>query len=262
MKRVILALVLLAAACEGRVDPQLVDNEAASDGGVVATSQAVTMPGYTINWNEDHVVSWNATFEHYIMMQMPGRSKLQYYFNSAHIGVQWEWSMDGGASWSLVTNVARSHAFNSTTSVKAVGSGYRGCWEAIGCVPIPAPMVDWTVYHHQTTWNSAWVPPGTDPVLPHPPVYLRKRYVVECMNGDTSRPFANGIAIRLDTAPAQLNIAYTSSAPASGVFIAPNTWASIAKDCLYGEDAFFQRTYCTNDTQSSTPYCFTWPPGP
>ncbi len=259
MRRIILALVLATAACDGRVDPQLVETEAAPDGGVVANKQAVVLPGYTINWNEDRWISWNATYEHFVSMQVLGRGKLQYYFNSPHVGVIWEWSMDEQATWHQLLGV-ESHANNSTTSIKQVGSGLRGCWEGIGCVTLPAPMVDWTVYHHQSTWNSGWTPPGTDPVLPHGPVSLRKRYVIECPTaGVYSRPLATGIAVRLDTAPQYLNIAYTSSAPASGVFIAPQQWKDIATDCNYGVEAFDNHTYCTTMTDMHFPYCFTWP---
>jgi hypothetical protein len=253
------AVAGVLGGCDGRADPQLV--EAAPDGGVVATQQAIINPGYYVNWSEDKRVSWNASYDHRIALWFPGNGNLTYYFNSSHVGVTWEWSMDYGSTWNAVTNVPESHANASMVSTISVGSGDRGCFTNVGCVAIPTPMTDWTVYHHFATWANNWAPAGTDPVLPHPPVYLRKRYVIECpTTGVYSRPFATGVAVRLDTAPQYLNVAYTATAPASGLFIDTPTWQAIADDCDFGQEAFTSKTYTECVCGLSPPtMCQQWP---
>lgn len=262
MKRLFLAVVLcVGVGCDAIEIENGISYSAAStspDGGAVI-QQAVVTPGYMVSWAEDRQVSWYASYENYIMLKAPQHATLGYYMNSSHVGVLWEYQM--GGAWTPVNSVAESHAYANQVSTKAVGSGLRGCFTNIGCVALPAPMVDTSVYHHSTTWNSNWTPPGTDPVLPHAPVYLRRKYVIECPNGGYSRPFSYGVAIRLDNAPANVNVTTSAQPDASGVFRNTALWKTIAEDCVYGAESFTPVTWCTDDTTSTSTYCFTWPMG-
>lgn len=252
-----IATIILGAmsfvGCEPPPDVMLMAGGA--DGGVVAIQQAVTGQ-HTVNFSEDLEVSWNGSYETLIMSYPSVRARLPYYLNSAHVGVVWDYYMSGPA-WVPVPSVSESHASNSTTSFKMVGSGQRGCWEGIGCVVLPAPVVDYTDYHHFATWNSAWTPPGTDPNLPHPPVYVRRRYVIECPGGNYSRAFGYGTSVRLDTAGTSVNITVSGRTPTPGIWLAPGTWQGIADDCNYGQEIFTQTTACSKGMDPV--WCFTWP---
>lgn len=224
--------VLSATACEP--PPDVMPMAGGADGGVVTIQQAL---GSWVHVVEGREIAWPATYENAAVMRASTSANLPYYFNSAHIGVIWEYSM--GGAWTRVAGVPESHAGATTVSWLTIGTGQRGCFLNLGCVALSSPMADRTTYHHDATWARGWTPPGTDPVLPHPPVQLRRSYVVECpATGVYSRPVGYGTVIDLNTVPDQTNVSTIGHQPMAGVFGNIALWEAAAQDCNYATEAW------------------------
>lgn len=270
MKRAFLALVLLVAACEGRVDPQLVDNEAtpkakpgevcyaAGDmtappdmrgkcgpdvGRVERISQGIVVP--PPSYTQAKVDFWvqNYTPQHeydnWVVLRSPGNEKLMDYImpqNGSGLNVGWQYWMQGLGAWVPMTNTpgfTDSIATRTGGTLITIPTEGKICWP-LGCLAVQQTIQYQSSWHHEKQLQTNWLPPGWTPGQPHPDVWVRRVYQHVCRNGQiATAPIWADWGFDLTQAPATVNMSVGPLANeiANGLFQDPTAWGIIAHQC-------------------------------